>query len=96
MKPGCLNVGLDHLSWIETGDEPRSLEEGLLDAQLFAFRITDDHFPDIIQFLSTGTTLEGYSTQQKEELVVQEVDFYVIAGYFYKMALDEILRRYVP
>lgn len=32
MKPGWLNAGLDHLSRIEIGEEPTSLEEGFLDA----------------------------------------------------------------
>ena len=39
MKPGRLNVGPDHLSWIETGKEPNNLEEGFPDAQFFAVRI---------------------------------------------------------
>lgn len=29
VKPGRLNVGSDHLSWIEIGEEPTNLEEGL-------------------------------------------------------------------
>lgn len=48
MKTRCLNDGPDHLSWIETGDEPTILEEGLLDAQLFVICVADDHFADII------------------------------------------------
>ena len=32
VKLGCLNSGPDHLSRIETSEEPMSLEEGLLDA----------------------------------------------------------------
>jgi len=43
-----LNAGLDHLSKIEKGEEPTSLEEGLSDAQLFVVRVVDDHFADII------------------------------------------------
>lgn len=54
VKPGTLNVGRDHLSKIEIGEEPTNLEEGLLDAQLFIVHIANDHFVDIIQFLSTG------------------------------------------
>lgn len=34
VKPRCLNVRVDHLSWIENGDEPTILEEGLLDVKL--------------------------------------------------------------
>jgi len=39
---------------------------------------------------------EGYTSQQKKELVVCVEDFSVIAGHLYKMGGDEILRRYVP
>ena len=76
-------------------EEPNSLEEGLSDAQLFAVHVADDHFSDIIQFLTTGTTSEEYSTQKKKELVVFSEDFLVNAGHLYKMGIDEILRRYV-
>lgn len=72
------------------------MEEGLPNAQLFVVCIADDYFADIIQFLSTGTTLEGYTTQKKKELVVRAIDFSVIARHLYKMGSDEILRRYVP
>lgn len=98
VKPGWLNVGLDHLSRIETGEEPTSLEEGLSDAHLFVVQVADDHFVDIIQFLTIGTTLEGYSTKKNKELMVKVSDFYVywwnialIMGNLYNMGTDEIL-----
>lgn len=56
VKPGRLNFGPDHLSRIENGNEPTNLDEGFPDAQLFVVRIIDEHFADIIQFLSMGTT----------------------------------------
>lgn len=49
--------------------------------QLFAVRVKDSHFEDIIHFLTTGTTLKEYSVQQKKELVVRAMDFSVIAGH---------------
>lgn len=61
VKPGRLNVGPNHLSHIETGEEPTSLEEGLLDVKLFAVCIADGHFKDIIHFIITRTSLKGYS-----------------------------------
>eukprot|EP00253_Pinus_taeda_P027353 PITA_27353 len=81
---------------IETGEEPTSLEDNLPDAQLFAIKVADDHFADIIQFLSTGMVPVEYTTKQKKELVVRAIDFSLIAGHLYKMGQDEILRRYVP
>ena len=65
-----MNIGPDHLSCIETGEEPTSLEEGLLNAQLFVVCIADGHFEDIIHFLTISTTPKEYFVQQKKELVV--------------------------
>ena len=39
---------------------------------------------------------QGYSIQQKKELVICTADFTTIAGHLYKMCNDEILQRYVP
>ena len=39
---GRLNAGLDHLSRLESGEEPTSLEDNLPDAQLFSIHIIDD------------------------------------------------------
>ena len=44
VKPGRLNVGLDHLLRLESEEEPISLEDCLLDVQLFSVQIVDDHF----------------------------------------------------
>jgi len=46
VKPGCLNAVPVHLSRIENGEEPTSLEEGLPDAQLYAVYVADGHFED--------------------------------------------------
>ena len=42
VKPGQLNIGPKHLSRIESGEEPTSLEDNFLDAQLFAVTIMDN------------------------------------------------------
>ena len=80
VKPGRLNAGPDHLSRLESGEEPISLEECLLNAQLFSIQIVDDQFQDIIQFLTTWEAPEPYTTQQKKQLVVRATDFTLIAG----------------
>ena len=41
VKLGQLNVGPDHLSHIESGETPNSLEDNLPDAQLFAIDVVD-------------------------------------------------------
>ena len=39
IKPGKLNIGPNHLSRIEIGEEPMSLEDNLLDVQLFSIKM---------------------------------------------------------
>eukprot|EP00253_Pinus_taeda_P001736 PITA_01736 len=95
VKPGRLNVGPNHLSRIETCEEPSSLEERLPDAQLFVVGIANAHFADIFHFLTMGMAPERYTSQQKKELVVHVAEFLVIVRHLYKMGEDEILRRYV-
>jgi len=58
------------------------LEEGLPDAQLFAMRVTDGHFEDIIHFLTIGTIPKGYTIQQKKELVAHGVDSLSLLGIY--------------
>ena len=56
VKPSCLNAGFDHLSRIESGEDPTNLEDNLPDVQLFAVTMMEDQnkeFNAIIQFLST-------------------------------------------
>jgi hypothetical protein len=55
-----MNKGSDHLSRLEHGEEPTNLEDTLRDAQLLVIRNIDDHFTEIVQFLSTGMELSGY------------------------------------
>jgi hypothetical protein len=95
VKIGRMNKGPDHLSRLENGEEPTSLEDTLPDAQLLAIRRVDDHFIEIVQFLSTGLEPSEYTIIQKKQLVVHIVDFSLITGQLYKMGSDEILRRCV-
>jgi hypothetical protein len=61
VKPRKMNKGPDHLSILEHGEEPTSLEDTLMDAQLLAIRNIDDHFADMVQFLSTGVAPSEYT-----------------------------------
>jgi hypothetical protein len=66
VKPGRMNKGPDHLSRLEHGEEPTSLEDTLPDAQLLAIRKVDDHFTEIVQFLSTGMAPREYTIHSEE------------------------------
>jgi hypothetical protein len=48
VKPGRMNKGLDHLSRLEHGEDPTSLEDALPDPQLLTIRNIDDHFVEIV------------------------------------------------
>ena len=75
VKPGRLNVGPDHLSRLELGEEPVSLKDNLHDVQLFSVQIMDDYFKDIIEFLTMGIGPTKYSAKQKKQLVVRATNF---------------------
>ena len=51
----------------------------------------DDHYREIIQFFSTGYATTKFTTTQKKQLFVWDVDFQLIVGKLYKMGHDEIL-----
>ena len=95
VKLGRLTVGPDHLSRIDSGEEPSNLEDNLPDVQLFSIQIIDDYYADIIHFLTTGLAPDEFTKQQKKQLVVKVADFTLIAGQLYKLGPDEVLRRCV-
>ena len=80
VKPRRLNVRPDHLSRLETGEEPTNIEDNFPNVHLFVIRIADDHFIDIIQLLTTGMAPSEYTMQQKKELVVKAANFSLIEG----------------
>jgi hypothetical protein len=90
-----MNKGPDHLSRLEHGEEPTSLEDTLWDAQFLAIRNIDDHFTEIVQFLSTGMEPSEYIITQKKQSVVRAAEFSLIVGQLYNMGPNEILRRCV-
>ena len=48
VKPGWLNARPDHLSRIETGEEPTNIEGGLPDVQIFRVGMVDDYYEKIV------------------------------------------------
>lgn len=62
MKPIRLNVGLDHLSQLELGESGRTLDDKLLDIDLFQIEVVPDYLEDIVTFLVTSKCLEEHKT----------------------------------
>ena len=62
---GKLNVGLDHLSQIDTGEELTGVEDDLLDAHLFRIESVLEELEEITQFLENGQAPEGMNTKKK-------------------------------
>ena len=50
-----LNARPDHLLRIKNGEEPTSLDENLLDAQLFVVKNSYEYYEEIIKFFPTIT-----------------------------------------
>jgi hypothetical protein len=69
VKPERMNKGPNHLSRLEHGKEPTSLDDTLPDAQLLGIRKVDDHFTEIVQFLSIGMEPREYTVIHKKQLV---------------------------
>jgi hypothetical protein len=88
-----MNKVPDHLLRLEHGEEPTSLEDTLPDVEILTIRNIDDHFTDIVQFLSTCMAPSEYTISQKKKLVVRIADFSLIVGQPYKIGPNEILRR---
>ena len=89
VNPGRLNAGPDHLSRIKTGEELTNIEYGLPNVQLFRVGLVNDYYEKIVQFFATGTEREGFTTNQKKQLVIRAMDFQLIAGELYKMRPNE-------
>jgi hypothetical protein len=70
VKLGRMNKGPDHISRLEHGEEPTSLDDTLSDALFLAIKKFDDHFADIVQFVSIGMAPREYTIIQKKQLVV--------------------------
>ena len=92
-KPSRLNFGPDHLSWLETGENEGSLDDQLLDADLFRVESVPDYLADIATYLTMGKCPHDYTLLQKRHLVVRAADYQLIVGQLYKLGLDEVLRR---
>ena len=54
VRPRKLNIGPDHLSRIDTGEEPIGVEDDVPDAHLFRIEVVPTELEEITQFLENG------------------------------------------
>jgi hypothetical protein len=92
VKPGKLNARTDHFSWILIGEDVGNLDDSLLDEHFFSVQMVDDHFVEIILYLSTRVAPSDMTTDKKKQLVVKEANYQLIEGNTYKLGIDGILR----
>ena len=64
VRPGKLNVGPNHLSRIDIGEEPTGVDDDLPDAHLFQIEVVLAELEEIAQFLEHGHAPEGMSTKK--------------------------------
>ena len=65
VRPGKLNVGPDHLSRIDTGEEPTTVNDDLPDAHLFHIEEVPLEIEEIARFLENGQAPKGMNTKKK-------------------------------
>ena len=61
VKPGRLNVGPDHLSRLENGENGGSLDDQFLDADIFRVEAILDYLNEIAPYLATGKCPQEYT-----------------------------------
>ena len=78
VRPGKLNVGPNHLSRIETGEEPTGVEDNLPNAHLFRIEVVPIDLEEIAQILEDGQAPEGMSTKNKQILAMKATPYSLI------------------
>ena len=90
-----MNIGPDHLSTINTGEESTGVEDDLPDTHLFRIEAVPAELEEITQFIENGQAPEGMNTKNKQILAMKASPYTLINGFLYKMGLDKVLRRCV-
>jgi hypothetical protein len=74
------NVGLDHLSRVETESLEGHLDDQLLDFDLFKVEVVLDYLEDITTFLTMGVAPQGYSNHIEKKIGRQIWTIRLIVG----------------
>lgn len=74
-KLGRLNVRLDHLSILESGEIGSSLDNQLPDVDLFRVEAILDYLEEISTFLAIGKCPKEYTMMQRRYMVMRAPDY---------------------
>lgn len=95
VKLGKSNCGPDHLSRIDSGEDPQSIKETILDMQLFRLQHTPSYLEEISVFRKEGVAPKGIKTLEKKQLAIRVASYMLISGDLYKLRHDEVLHKSV-
>ena len=85
IRPGKANVGPDHFSRVESGEDPIGIEDDLPDAHLFRVEAIPSELEDIGQYLQEGKAPNHYSKKRKKILTTKVAPYTLIDGNLYKI-----------
>ncbi|MCO5589463.1 hypothetical protein L7F22_043430 [Adiantum nelumboides] len=99
-KSGKSHCGADYLSRNTEGNEPNSLMDVPIDAELFqitaaAVEELDPEWIEVQEFLQNGKIIEDWSNSRKKGLIIKSLKFTLIGGSLYRLGIDGVLRRCV-
>jgi len=92
VRLGKKNVGPDHLSQLESGEELIDIKDDLPNAHLFGVEAIHIDLVDIEKFLHIGKAPDGFSKKKKSIITIKEASFTLINGQLYKLGIDEVFQ----
>ncbi|KAH9298134.1 hypothetical protein KI387_029816, partial [Taxus chinensis] len=95
VKPGKSNSGPDQLSRIQSGYDAQSIEDTMLDPQLYKLNCVPSELEDIFIFLCIGIAPKIMKSLEKKQLSIHVKPFMLINGDLYKLGQDEVLHQFV-
>ena len=89
---GKVNVALDHLSRIETGEEPIGIDNDLPNTHTFKVEETPKELADIVQFLQDNQAPSRLHKRKNKILATKAIPYTLMRRYFYMWRNGDILR----
>lgn len=94
IRPGKANVGPDHFSSVESGEDLTGIEDDLPDAYLFKVEEIPSELAEIRQYLQEGKAPDHYSEEKKKRkkiLTTKVAPYTLINVNLYKLGLNDVL-----